>query len=174
MVERGRGGILNVSSGFGLAVMPSFAAYIATKHYVTGLTEGLLADLAGTGVVVTQVCPGPVATEFDSRIGNFTGMKTPGLLEISAERCARAAIAGFDRRRAMVIPGAIMKLLLFVNGISPRFLRRTFASIVGRAARRKELAATSQTSTDEAKARARTSEVPRADQGEKAERGDGE
>jgi hypothetical protein len=33
MIERGRGGILNISSGFGLAVMPSFAAYIATKHY---------------------------------------------------------------------------------------------------------------------------------------------
>jgi short-subunit dehydrogenase len=141
MVGRGRGGVLNVSSGFGLAVLPSFATYIATKHYVTGFTEGLAADLAGTHIVVTQVCPGPVATEFEQRIGNYTGMKTPSLIEITAEQCARAAVRGFDRGRAMVIPGLIMKLALFVNAVAPRFMRRLFASVLGRMARKKEQAA---------------------------------
>jgi short-subunit dehydrogenase len=138
MVARGRGGILNISSGFGVAVLPSFAAYIATKHYVTGFTEALLADLTGTGVRVTQVCPGPVATEFEERIGNFTGMKSPAFLEISAEHCARAAINGFDRGRAMVVPGFMMRVLLAVNAMAPRFMRRLFASLFGRAIRKKE------------------------------------
>ena len=140
MVARGRGGILNLSSGFSVAVMPSFAAYCATKHYVTGLSEALVSDLAGTGVVVTQVLPGPVATEFESHVGNFTGQQTPKIVEISAERCARSAIRGFDRGRAMVVPGLLIRLLLMVNALSPRFMRRLFASILGRIARKKELA----------------------------------
>jgi uncharacterized protein len=57
MVERGRGGVLNMGSGAGLTVMPAAAAYSASKHFIDGFSEGLRADLAGTGVVVTQVCP---------------------------------------------------------------------------------------------------------------------
>ena len=140
MVARGRGGILNISSGFGVAVLPSFAAYIATKHYVTGFSEALRADLTGTGVRVTQVCPGPVATEFEERIGNFTGMKSPAILEITAEHCARAALNGFDRGRAMVVPGFWMRVLLAINALAPRFMRRLFASLFGRAIRKKEVA----------------------------------
>lgn len=142
MVKRAKGGIINVSSGFGVSVMPSFAAYIATKHYVTGLSEALVCDLAGTGVVVTQVLPGPVATEFESKVGNYTGQAAPKLLEISAERCARATIRGFDRGRAMVVPGAVIGLLLMVNALSPRFVRRVFASILGKIARKKQASAT--------------------------------
>jgi short-subunit dehydrogenase len=139
MVERKRGGVLNVSSGFGLSVMPAFAAYIGTKHYVTGFTEGLRADLSGTGVTVTQVCPGPVATEFEDAIGNFTGAKAPGFVEISAEHCARSALRGFDRGRGLVVPGFWMTLLLWWNDLSPRFMRRLFAGLLGRAARKKQL-----------------------------------
>jgi uncharacterized protein len=141
MIERGRGGLINISSGFGMAVLPSFAAYCATKHFVTGLSEALVADLAGTGVVATQVCPGPVATEFEQQIGNFTGRKPPSLVEISAEQCARAAIRGFDRGRAMVVPGVVIRLVLMLNALSPRFLRRFVAAFLGKIARRKELAA---------------------------------
>ena len=56
MVARGRGGVLNIGSGAGLTVLPAAAAYTGAKHFVDGFTEALRADLAGTGVVVTQVC----------------------------------------------------------------------------------------------------------------------
>jgi len=144
MVERKKGGVLNISSGFGLAVMPTFAAYCATKHYVTGFTEALRADLAGTGVVVTQVCPGPVATEFEHAIGNFTGMKNPAIIEISAVECAGSAIRAFDWGCAMVVPGLVMKVVMMVNALSPRFMRRIFAGLLGRVARKKQLAAAAQ------------------------------
>lgn len=143
MVERRRGGILNISSGFGLAFLPLFAAYCATKHYVTGFTDALRADLAGTGVTATQVCPGPVATEFEQTMGNFTGAKVPGFVEITAAQCARASIRAFDAKRAMVVPGLVMKLVMLVNAVSPRFMRRLFAEIVGRFARRRQLSAAS-------------------------------
>lgn len=141
MVARGRGGLLNISSGFGLAALPSFASYIATKHFITGFSDGLHADLAGTGVVVTQVCPGPVETEFEQGIGNFTGRKPPGLISITAAHCASAAVRGLDRRRGLVVPGLVMKLVMAINWMSPRFLRRFFAAQVGRIARRTELSA---------------------------------
>jgi short-subunit dehydrogenase len=141
MVDRQRGGVLNISSGFGLAVMPTFAAYCATKHYVTGFTEALRADLAGTGVTATQICPGPVATEFEQAMGNFTGMKVPGFVEISAERCARVSIRAFERNAAIVVPGITMKIVMLVNALSPRFMRRLFAGLIGRVARKKQLGA---------------------------------
>ncbi len=142
MVERKRGGVLNVSSGFGLEFMPGFAAYIACKHYVTALTESLRLDLRSQGVVVSQVCPGPVATEFESHLGNFTGRKPPSFVEISPERCARAALRGFARGRALVIPGVAIKLLLGLGALSPRWLKRLvyipLASLVRRAQLRSE------------------------------------
>lgn len=143
MVERKRGGILNISSGFGLAFLPLFAAYCATKHYVTGFTDALRADLAGTGVTATQVCPGPVATEFEQTMGNTTGAKVPGFVEITAAQCARSSLRAFDANRAMVVPGLVMKLVMLVNAFSPRFMRRLFAEIVGRFVRRRQLSAPS-------------------------------
>ena len=143
MVSRGRGGILNISSGFGLAFLPLFAAYCATKHYVTGFTEALRADLVGTGVTATQVCPGPVATEFEQTMGNTTGAKVPGFVEISAAHCARSSIRAFDSNSAMVVPGLVMKIVMLVNAWSPRFMRRLFAAIVGKVARRRQLGAAS-------------------------------
>lgn len=141
MVRRDRGGILNISSGFGLATMPLFAAYCGTKHFVTGFTEGLRADLAGTGVVATQVCPGPVATEFEQAMGNTTGAKVPAFISITAEHCARAALRAFERDRGLVVPGLVMKLVMLVNALSPRFMRQLFAGWVGRYARKKQLPA---------------------------------
>ena len=140
MVKRRRGGVINISSGFGLAVLPMFAAYAATKHYVTGFTEGLRGDLAGTGVVATQVCPGPVATEFEQAMGNDTGAKIPAFIEITADQCARSSIRGFDAGRALVIPGLIIKIVMLINALSPRFMRRVFAGLIGRYARKKQLA----------------------------------
>ena len=137
MVQRNRGGVLNISSGFGLAVMPMFAAYCATKHYVTGLTEALVADLGGTDVVATQVCPGPVRTEFEEVMGNQTGKKVPAFVEISAEQCARESVRGFDRGRALVVPGFIMKIVMIINELSPRLTRRLVASLIGRVARKR-------------------------------------
>ncbi len=123
MVHKRKGGVLNVSSGFGLTFMPGFGVYIGTKHFVTGFSESLRLDLAPMGVVVTQVCPGPVATEFEENAGNFTGLSA-GTAEISAERCARAAFAGFERGRAMVIPGTLIRVMMWLAALTPRFLHR--------------------------------------------------
>jgi short-subunit dehydrogenase len=138
MVARGAGGVLNVGSGQGLGVTPGFAAYIGSKHFVTGFTEGLRLDLAGTGVGVTLVCPGPVASEFAGRVGyGAFGDPVPGFAYQSAKACARAALRGLERGRALVVPGWVMKLLYVLIAISPRFLRRWAMTPFGKIARKK-------------------------------------
>jgi short-subunit dehydrogenase len=122
MVARGRGGVLNLGSMRGLALLPSAVAYAASKHFVDGFSEALRADLAGTGVVVTQVCPGPVDSEFDAAAG-ATGGPSGGplqLVRISAERCAREALAGFDRGVPLVLPGCRYRLLIRLVRVLPR------------------------------------------------------
>ena len=144
MVERGRGGVLNVGSGAGLTVMPAAAAYVGSKHFVNGFSEALRADLAGTGVVVTQVCPGPVDSEFDEVAGSAGGMAggPPQRLRIGATECAREALAGFDRGTALVLPGRVYRWAMRVLPLIPVGVRRRQAA---RAAARARLATTAGT-----------------------------
>ncbi len=130
MVSRSRGGILNVGSGAGLTVMPAGAAYCASKHFVDGFSEALRADLAGTGVVVTEVCPGPVESEFD-QVAGVSGRIAggpPGFLRISAAQCARDALAGFDRGQAVVFPGRAYRFGMMLLPLVPRALQRRQAA----------------------------------------------
>lgn len=62
LVEQGEGHIVNTASSGGLITVPGFGAYVATKHAVVGLSETLHQELAGTGVGVSVLCPGLVAT----------------------------------------------------------------------------------------------------------------
>jgi hypothetical protein len=130
MVERGRGGVLNIGSGAGLSVMPAAAVYSASKHFVDGFSDALRADLAGTGVIVTEVCPGPVDSEFDEVAGSVGGMTgaPPQFMRISAARCAREAIAGFDRGAALVFPGGAYRIAMRMLPFVPRALQRRQAA----------------------------------------------
>ena len=89
MVERRRGGILNVASTAAFQPGPGMAVYYATKAYVLSFSEALAEELAGTGVTVTAVCPGPTATNF----GAAANMRTLGLVEEGIH-------VGGSRRRA--------------------------------------------------------------------------
>ena len=136
MVARRTGGVLNISSGAGVAIMPGMAAYVGTKHFVTGFTETLRAELDGTGVVVSQALPGPVETGFDEA----ASIGPPGALDrffrISAERCAQEVIRGFERGRAMISPGSTYRVVMTLQGALPRALQRRAASSQGRLLRK--------------------------------------
>jgi uncharacterized protein len=136
MVARQRGGVLNINSGAGVAIMPGMAAYAGTKHFVTGFTETLRAELDGTGVVVSQALPGPVETGFDEA----ANIGPPGMMDrifrISAARCAREVIRGFERGRPMIFPGSAYKGVMTLQGSLPRALQRRAASSQGRSLRK--------------------------------------
>jgi len=135
MVAKRRGGILNISSGFGLTWMPLAAAYVGSKHHVTAFTEALRTELAGTGVVVTQSCPGPVRTGFLKVAGNPLSRKPPALLEISAARCAAVSLAAFERRDALVVPGVMAELLIASGRLTPSWVLRILYGLVMRVLR---------------------------------------
>lgn len=67
MVARGSGKIVNVTSMGGLITVPFVSIYTSTKHALEGITEGLKAELAGTGVEVCTVNPGVYGTGFNDR-----------------------------------------------------------------------------------------------------------
>lgn len=137
MVARRRGGVLNVSSGFGLTSLPSFGTYVATKHFLSGLTEAVRAEVAGTGVVVTQSCPGPVASEFEAVLEAPLHVTAPGFLVISAAQCARESLAAFERGAAFVVPSLRMRLVTWVVGATPRWLLQRVQAGLGRRLRAK-------------------------------------
>ncbi|MBO0754223.1 MAG: SDR family oxidoreductase [Bradyrhizobiaceae bacterium] len=130
MVKRGRGGVLNIGSGAGLTVLPNGAAYVGSKHFVAGFSEALRADLAGTGVTVTEVCPGPVDSEFDQVAGSAGGMVggPAQSLRIDAEQCAREAVAGFEQGEARVFPGRAYRFVMRVLPLVPSWVRRKHAA----------------------------------------------
>ncbi len=63
MVARGSGGLLFISSGFGLGSLPSFSAYVGTKHFITGMGRSLPGSVASRGrrsrVRRARPCPQP-------------------------------------------------------------------------------------------------------------------
>jgi len=139
MIAKRRGGILNVSSSAGFLPIPGFAVYAATKAYVTSFSEGLRAELRGTGISVCALCPGPVETEFQqvaSRHGSEPDMG-PKLVVVPIKQVVRDALAALEADRPMVVPGLPMKLLmLLVRGmplpllrLAARLSRRTGGSV---------------------------------------------
>lgn len=64
MLEHGEGRIVNVSSLLGMVAMPRRGAYSASKFALEGMTDALRMELAGTGVEVSLVVPGPVRSRF--------------------------------------------------------------------------------------------------------------
>jgi short-subunit dehydrogenase len=124
MMARGRGGILNVSSSAGLHFLPGMAAYAATKNFVTAFTEGVRIEARLGGVVMSQLCPGPVATEFEEVASNIPGLKVPSIIELSSERCVRWAIRKFSRGKALIVPGYLMILTNLLGGMFPRWVKR--------------------------------------------------
>jgi len=66
MMERGRGHIVTISSDAGRKVFPGLAVYSASKFFVEALSQGLRLETAGTGLKVTTIQPGNVATDLIS------------------------------------------------------------------------------------------------------------
>lgn len=66
MLVHKRGRIMNIASLLSFLPFPYYSVYSATKSFVLAFTETLAAELEGTGVIVTALCPGPVDTAFNT------------------------------------------------------------------------------------------------------------
>ncbi|MEU1969698.1 SDR family NAD(P)-dependent oxidoreductase [Micromonospora sediminicola] len=119
--QRGRGGIVLMSSIVGLQGTPYAAHYAATKAYVQTLAEGVHAELGDRGVRVLAAAPGPVHSGFAASAGL---RMWPAM---SARRVARATLDALGRRPTS-FPGMLSRVLHV--GLAP-LPRRARVRIMG-------------------------------------------
>jgi short-subunit dehydrogenase len=122
LLARKRGRILNVGSIAGFQPGPLMATYYATKAYVNSFSEALHSELRGTGVTVTVLCPGPVATEFAVVSGMQTTRAFSAGQPMGARPVAAAGLRAMRAGRRMVVPGWRNRLMLFLERFAPRGL----------------------------------------------------
>jgi short-subunit dehydrogenase len=126
MVERRRGGIINVASTAAFQAGPNMALYYATKAFVLSLSEALYEEAKPHNVVVSALCPGPTDTEF-SQVADveMTRLFRTGVM--SAAEVARAGVEGYEAGRAVVVPGATNRIGTIGAKFLPRALTRRLA-----------------------------------------------
>jgi short-subunit dehydrogenase len=125
MVERGQGAVLNVASTAAFQPLPGQAGYGGSKAFVLSYSRATRAELKGTGVTMTVLCPGPVETEFAETAG-FTEEESsnalPKFMWVSAAEVANTALRGLEKDRAVVIPGLSNRVGAAVAHLTPRRL----------------------------------------------------
>lgn len=122
MVERGQGAVLNVASTAAFQPLPMQAGYAASKAFVLSFSEAIHAELHGTAVAVTALCPGPVDTEFMDVANLPDAGQSPGFLWADAEEVARAGVEGLERGKRVVIPGLLNRAGAIGGQHAPRSL----------------------------------------------------
>lgn len=127
LVERKRGGIVNMASMASFQAIPFLGVYAATKAYVLSLSEALHEEVRPHGVTVTAVCPGPTATEFTIR-ANLEKSKAFTTGSMTATSVARLGWDGYEAGRAVVVTGAGNHVLKAVSHVMPRGLIRRAAA----------------------------------------------
>ncbi len=91
MIKQRAGTVVNTASIAGLMGSPNMSPYVASKHAVIGFTKAVSGEVAGYGIRVNAVCPGPVETRM---IQSVTEMVSPGDAAGAAQRYKNAIPIG--------------------------------------------------------------------------------
>jgi len=127
MVDRKRGGILNVASTAGHQPTPFMSTYGASKAFVLSFTLALAEELRGSGVHALALCPGPVPTGFQAAASIPSGAVL-SFAKLDAHTVVERALDAYARRTVLKTPGIVNSVQTFASKVFPR-------SIVVRAAR---------------------------------------
>lgn len=118
MLERRKGGILNVASTAGFQAIPRLSLYAATKAFVISFSEALWSECKDRGVRIFCLCPGNTLTQFHqtARI-----LRSQMFFSSSAHKVARFALKKFLKsRRPTGIYGFWNKLMIYAERLAPR------------------------------------------------------
>lgn len=124
MLDRRRGGILNVASTAAFQPGPYMSVYYATKAYVLSFSEGLTEEVSSSNVTISCLTPGPTQTSFvdtaDMADTTLLKLTTP----MSPATVAQAGYDGFRSGTPVVIPGWTNKISATLSRFVPRPLLR--------------------------------------------------
>ena len=127
MIERKRGGVIQLSSTAGHQPTPFFSTYGATKAFVLSFAAALSAELEGTGVRMMAFCPGPVPTGFQKAAGLvITDLKKGGLRArlsmMEAPDAVRRCLRAYEAGRSVYVPGLVNRVMTIATKLAPRGL----------------------------------------------------
>jgi short-subunit dehydrogenase len=124
MKDRGRGAIINVSSVAGFVPM---GTYGAAKAWCTAFTQSLAAELAGSGVSATALCPGFTHTEMHER-AKVDMSRLPKVMWLEADQLVRECLDDVKAGKVLSVPGMQYKLFAGIAEVAPRALVRAISS----------------------------------------------
>jgi 2-hydroxycyclohexanecarboxyl-CoA dehydrogenase len=138
MIARGRGQVINVSSGLGYTMRATEGAYVTTKAAVLALSRCLRADWSPHGVGVTVICPGVINTPIVAAtryLGDRSEAGTRNRIEQifrrghSPDTVARAIVAAAETNPAIVPVGWEARLGWRLNRITPVVIQDRLARL---------------------------------------------
>jgi short-subunit dehydrogenase len=132
MKARGHGSIVNLSAAVATRPTPYFAAYAATKAFITSLSLAMYSELRGTGVHVAAIHPPAVRTTFSDPAK--ADLKSTLVLKlfpsVGPKTVARAVISAVKHRRRSVIVGPVAGIVMGTAAIMPRSLDLAFMTLL--------------------------------------------
>jgi short-subunit dehydrogenase len=134
--------IINMASIYGLYSPPGMSAYNVSKAGVVSLSETLYAELRGTNVGVTAICPGPIPTSFVDN-ASFDDADLRQLVEkkvhqstLTPTSVVAAALRGMRRRQLYVPLGFIERCYWYLKRLFPQMFQAGVAWELNRQLRR--------------------------------------
>jgi len=130
MVERGFGRVMQVASLAGhMPGSKGHTLYAAVKAYLIKFSESLNAEMEGTGVHVSALCPGFVLTEFHDVNGTREGINNlPDFMVMNADVCAKLAADALEANKSVFISGRVNRFLARLNRWAPWLGRKVMNS----------------------------------------------
>jgi short-subunit dehydrogenase len=113
MLDRGEGGVINVSSLAAFIALPGSVTYCATKAALTSFSRALDLETRPRGVRVQALCPGFMHTELHDGLdtARFDARRIPRFLWSDPADVVAASLAELARGRTLCIPGAQYRLI---------------------------------------------------------------
>jgi NAD(P)-dependent dehydrogenase (short-subunit alcohol dehydrogenase family) len=130
MSAQGFGHIINTASFAGIFPWPTTIAYTTCKHAIVGMSTALRAELAGTGIRVSVLCPGTIMTPMIEKgasperwVGSYSTEKLEAFFGnasgMAPDVFARKALDRIARNKAVIVLPAGYRSLWWINRLSP-------------------------------------------------------